>query len=190
MLKESKSIWDWKSKLSARTEKEKSSSAINQAVKTDTDKASCKVNRKHCSSQGHAAVVNYHNDPFFGWWLLSYQWCPHPHFVIFISYRNKIPNSYTSLFHDSTQPLVNPHFSQFASEAATNPELILASFRLTSEFFSGKPKFTKDTSLLPLVQRPSMVPQEYTPSLWVNKFDFVRLQACSWWSLSDKTLTR
>lgn len=77
MLEESKPIWDWKSELSARTEKEKNSPAINQAGRTDTDKAGSKVNRKHCFSQGHAAVVKYHNYLLFEW-LLLFLWTMPP----------------------------------------------------------------------------------------------------------------
>ena len=62
---------DWKSKLSARAEKEKSSSAINQAVKTDTDKASCKVNKKQYFPQGHTALWSVIPALSFKWLLSS-----------------------------------------------------------------------------------------------------------------------
>lgn len=44
------------------TEKVKICPAVLQARITDTDKASCKVNRKRYFSRGHGAVVKCHND--------------------------------------------------------------------------------------------------------------------------------
>lgn len=69
-LKEWKSGW---------TEKRKKSPCTNQAERTDTDKASCEVNSKHCFCQGHAAVINYLSGPFFGWLLTS----DTPHHLLF-----------------------------------------------------------------------------------------------------------
>lgn len=111
-------VKEWKS---GWTEKRKSSPAINQAWREETDKASCKINRKHYVSPGHTAVVKYHNDSVFEI-LTAFlpRKCSLTHFAIFITGDTQLLNYPPFLVTPSLQLI--PDSPNLTSETATIPE--------------------------------------------------------------------
>lgn len=146
--------------------------------KTDIDKTSCKINRKHCFSQGYEAVVKYHEDSLSSDYCFLTSSDPGPTLLFSLITRGRYPVPKMSLLHDDTRSIVNPHLFQFASVTATNLEVILASIRPSSEYFNVNQTLQK-TSLIPLIQRPFIVTWEFTHLLYTNTSDFLRLQANS-----------
>lgn len=161
--------------------KNKGSPGGNHAGRIDTMSAA--VKKKHCFFQGHAIAITWPKDHLFEWLLLSYSWHTWASFFIICYYKETPILNFPHL-----SPVTNPSLicasSHPTSDIATTLELILASFRQSFKSFSSNPNLTKDTSLLHLVKWHSTVPLNALPLQWVNKSDFVRVLACSWWSLT------